>query len=106
LLSEIVTNRFEFGDSDYANGVQPNSAWTTAKMTLWVRSLRQLCQSQEFTKRFKLPQDLDAFAVEAYGRHSTAPEATELASLANETGTDAPLMSCLTLLASAEFVTR
>lgn len=106
LLSEIVANRFEFGDADYANGVQPNSSWTTAKLTLWVRSLRQLCQSQEFTKRFKLPQGLDAFAVEAFGRHSTPLEATELASLANDTGPDAPSMSCLVLLASAEFVTR
>ncbi len=106
LLTEFVANRFEFGESDFANGVQPNTAWTTAKATLWVRSLRPLCASKEFTQRVKLPQNLETFGIETYGRKVTADEKSDFDALASSAGADGAYLSCLVLLSSAEFVTR
>jgi hypothetical protein len=106
LLSEFVANRFEFGESDFANGVQPNTAWTTAKATLWVKSLRPLCSSKEFTQKAKLPDGLEAFAIETYGRKVTADEKSDFETLAASAGADGAYLSCLVLLSSAEFVTR
>ncbi len=107
LLSDIVSNRLEFADSDYANGVAPNAAWTSAKITLWVRSLKRLCSAPAFQQRTKLPEQLEAFVLKAYGRRAVPQDTADLnAAFAGLSAEESALMACLTLLSSAEFVTR
>ena len=109
LLGSFAANRLQLGDADYANGVRPDRSWTAAKMALWVKLLKPLCASSAMQSRYALPADLSKLVQTAYGRRATPEDATSideaLAGVAL-TGAEKQDVVCLSVLSSAEFVSR
>ncbi len=109
-LSELKANRLDLGDFDLANGIRADRAWTPSRITLWVRSLRPVCNSSQMKALYpSLPADLDKLLVAAHGRPPTPEDSALIAeALAAAPVDDAGryLVVCLAVLSSAEFVSR
>lgn len=106
----LRARRYELGDYDYANGVNPDLTWSAAKISLWISAMVPVCRAPALISRFPLfPDDLVAFLTAAHG---TAPDAAQLADYESLLG-DADLDEatrhdsvCVAALTQLEFVAR
>jgi hypothetical protein len=108
-LDPLRAARLELGDGDFANGIRPDRAWTTSKLTLWVKLLNPLCASSQLKTRFPLPAALPSLIQVAYGRRATASDQVsidEALSGVTLTSDERQELICLGVLTSAEFVSR
>lgn len=110
LLATLRANRTELGDHDYANSVKTDLGWTALKMSVWVRSVQPVCQSDAMRRRFAdLPANLPQLVEAAYGRAATAQDTADVqASLTGLTLSPAARYNslCLAVLSSMEFVAQ
>lgn len=106
----LRARRYELGDYNYAEGINPDLNWTATRMTAWVAAMRPVCSSAAIKARFPgFPDHLDDLMTAAYGE---APEPAELAAYDNLLG-DASFddltryeLVCVAVLSSLEFVAQ
>lgn len=105
----VWRNRYALGDHNFGQGIGADLTWSAAKMSTWVKSVKPICASEAMKSRFPaLPEDLNEFAIAAYGREVTQ-EDLELVETAVELS---PVPEqryeavCLAILSSMEFVGR
>lgn len=110
LLAALRANRTELGDHDYANSVKTDLGWTALKMSVWVRSVQPVCQSDAMRRRYAdLPANLPQLVEAAFGRAATAQDTADVqASLNGLTLSPAARYQtlCLAVLSSMEFVAQ
>ncbi len=108
VLEPVRARRVSLGDYDFANGVLPDTAWTASRMSEWVRALRPVCTSQEFTSKYpNLPEQLPELIEAAYGRESTTDDLADYdQELEDPSLDDAERheLTCLAVLSAAEMV--
>lgn len=82
IFAEMDKRRFELGDYDHSQGVNPDLAWTATRMANWIAALRPICNSAVFKERYpELPLDLPDLMHDAYGFTPTADEVAPFAAL-------------------------
>ncbi|MEZ4452446.1 MAG: hypothetical protein R3B09_23485 [Nannocystaceae bacterium] len=64
----MLNRRFDLGDYDYSEGINPDLTWSAARMSAWVAALRPLCASSALQSRYpEMPLDLPALMRDAWG---------------------------------------
>ena len=110
LLATLRANRTELGDHDYANSVKTDLGWTALKMSVWVRSVQPVCQSDAMRRRYAdLPANLPQLVEAAFGRAATAQDTTDVQASLNGltlSPTARYQTLCLAVLSSMEFVAQ
>ncbi|MEZ4381951.1 MAG: hypothetical protein R3A79_11440 [Nannocystaceae bacterium] len=82
IFAEMDKRRFDLGDYDHSQGVNPDLAWTATRMANWIAALRPICSSAVFKERYpELPLDLPELMHDAYGFTPTADEVAPFAAL-------------------------
>ncbi len=109
MFNDLKANRLGLGDYDYASGVKPDRMWSPARMTLWAKSLRDVCSSDAMRSLYPdlatHPAQVVALASAAWGRPVTQEELSfDAPNLAALPQTERYGAICLSLLSSAEFV--
>jgi hypothetical protein len=109
MFDDLKANRLALGDYDYASGVKPDRMWSPARMTLWAKSLRSVCNSQAMRSLYPDlatdPSQVVALASSAWGRPVAQEELSfDAPALAGLSQTERYGAICLSLLSSAEFV--
>jgi len=106
----LLARRYELGDYDYANGVNPDLTWTASRISVWIAAILPVCRSPAMRARFpKFPADLPALLTAAYG---IVPDADKLADYevllgdANIDETTRHDSVCVTALTALEFVAQ
>ncbi len=109
-LAELRNNHLDLGDFDFASGVRADRAWSPVRMTLWVRSLRPVCNAPQMKARYPaLPADFGKLVLAAHGRPLDPSDSALLEEAMNGVALDDAgryLAVCLAVLSSAEFVSR
>ncbi len=106
----LLARRYELGDYDYANGVNPDLTWTASRISVWIAAILPVCRSSAMLARFpKFPADLPALLTAAYG---VVPDADKLADyevLLGDASIDEATRRdsvCVTALTALEFVAQ
>lgn len=102
-FAELIKNRYNLGDYDYARRSPGNSQWEVTQMNLWMGSLLPYCTSAALKTKYK--SDVTAFVKAAISRE---PSADELKALAANTKLNADAAkkfegACIAYLTSLEF---
>jgi hypothetical protein len=110
VYAELFANRYELGDHDFANGIQPDLTWNSAKMSLWVRGLKDVCAAPAFREKYPfLPEHLNELFVASYGREAAVDELAIFEDVLADTTLDDDAKYravCMGVLGSTEFVAR
>jgi len=108
LFDEIWAHRYDLGDHNYGQGVGPDLSWNASKMSVWVESLRPVCNSEAIATRFpSLPENVGDLLASAYGRPAAAEDLADFQAVVNEVQLDDAARYesvCLAVLTSSEFV--
>lgn len=106
----LLARRYELGDYNHAQGINPDLTWTATRMSAWVAAMRPVCASPAMKARFPaFPDALDELLLAAYG---TAPGPEDLAAYEDLLG-DAAFdeavryeLVCVAALSALDFVAR
>lgn len=108
LFDEIWRNRYDLGDHNYAQGIGADLSWNATKMSVWVRAIQPICNSEAMASRYPaLPEHLNELVTEAYGREATMEDLEIFEdAIAEEQLADAERYQavCIAVLTSSEFV--
>lgn len=64
----LLARRYELGDYNHAEGVNPDLTWTATRMSVWVAAMRPVCASPAMKARFPaFPDALGDLLLAAYG---------------------------------------
>jgi hypothetical protein len=106
----LRARRYELGDYDYANGVNPDLTWSAAKISLWISAMLPVCRAAALTSRFPVfPDDLADFLTAAYGTAPTADQLADFESLLGDANLDEATRHdsvCAAALTALEYVAR
>lgn len=111
IFEQVVAQRFELGDHNYAQSIRPDLSWSAQRMSRWVRSIKPICASQAMRARFPtLPEHMNELVIAAYGREAGEDDLQ----LVEEVLAEVPLQDeatryqtlCLAILSSTEFVAQ
>lgn len=110
LFDELRASRYDLGDHNYGQGIGPDLSWTANKMSIWVRALRPVCNSEAMASKYPfLPEHLNELVLDAYGREATQADLADFDEVVNDAGlSDADRYEavCLAVLTSTEFVAQ
>ena len=102
--------RYELGDYDYANGVNPDLTWSAAKIALWISAMLPVCRAPALVARFPVfPDDLGKFLTAAYGTAPSPEQLADFETLLGDATLDEPTRHdsvCAAALTALEFVAR
>jgi hypothetical protein len=109
MFDDLKANRLGLGDYDYASGVKPDRMWSPARISLWAKSLRSVCDSEAMHTLYPDlatdPAQVVALASAAWGRPVAQEELSfDAPALAGLPQVDRYQALCLSLLSSTEFV--
>ncbi len=106
----LRANATQLGDYDYANGLEPDNTWTAFKISLWVQSLKPVCESPAMLALYPShPESLGDLVEAAYGRSLTDQDSADMTAalgaltLAPASRTET---TCLAVLSSLEFLAQ
>jgi len=75
IFSEIHARRFELGDYDFSQNINPDLTWSTTRMSHWIAALRPVCSSAVMKERYpEFPLDLPELMHDAYGYPPSSAE--------------------------------
>ena len=110
IFDELRQSRYDLGDHNYGQGIGPDLSWTANKMSIWVRGLRPVCNSEAMASNYPfLPEHLNEMLQAAYGREATQEDLADYESILSDvTLSDADRYEavCLAVLTSTEFVAQ
>lgn len=111
LLDVLNANHLALGDYDYSTGVKPDRMWSPSRMSLWAKSLKPVCSSEQMKTFYPNladdPTEAALLASDAWGRE-VAPEEIDLSgsTLNGLVPAEKYEAVCLALLSAAEFVAQ
>ena len=103
LFSVMNGSKFLLGAYDAGKNSDTDQSWNSDKLYVWISALKPLCESSKIKNKYLLPQDLEKFVADAYGRHPSFEEIQNIRSVLAEGG-DAQSALCIAVLSSTEFV--
>jgi hypothetical protein len=110
LFDELNRSRYDLGDHNYGQGIGPDLSWTANKMSIWVRGLRPVCNSEAMASKYPfLPEHLNEMILDAYGREATEDDLADYDEILNDvelSDADRYEAVCLSVLTSTEFVAQ
>jgi hypothetical protein len=108
LFSALYQQRYTLGDHDYARALRPDRRWSARKISVWVKGLLPVCQSDRFKSLYPaVAASPDALIIRAYGRPPDALDQSAIIdALAGGNGADDDTLVCMALLSSLEFVAQ
>ena len=108
LFSALYQQRYTLGDHDYARALRPDRRWSARKISVWIKGLLPVCESDRFKALYPaVAAAPDALIARAYGRPADALDSSAITdALAGGDGTNDDALVCLALLSSLEFVAQ
>ena len=75
IFAEMQARRYELGDYDFSQNINPDLTWSTTRMGHWIAALRPVCSSAVMKERYpEFPQDLPELMHDAYGYPPSSAE--------------------------------
>lgn len=106
----LRARRYELGDYDYANGVNPDLTWNASRISVWVSAVLPVCRSSAMRTRFPtFPSDLPKLLTAAYGLKPTADQLSDYETLLGDASIDEDARHdsiCVAVLTGLEFVAK
>lgn len=106
----LRARRYELGDYDYANGVNPDLTWNASRISVWVSAVLPVCRSSAMRTRFPtFPSDLPKLLTAAYGLKPTADQLSDYETLLGDASLDEDARHdsiCVAVLTGLEFVAK
>ena len=110
VFSVMLARRYDLGDYDFSQGINPDLTWTTSRMANWVAGLRPICASAQMKQRYpEFPLDLAALMTDAYGFPPTPVDLADYEDLLGNADLDDVTRYetvCLAVLSQLEFVAQ
>ena len=88
MFAQMNARRFELGDYDFSQNINPDLNWSSTRMSHWVAALRPICSSPTMKQRYpEFPLDLPELMHDAYGYPPSSAELEPYAALFDQAET-------------------
>jgi len=85
IFAVMNARRFELGDYDFSQNINPDLTWSTTRMSHWIAALRPICSSAVMKERYpEFPLALPDLMRDAYGYSPTSAELEPFAGIFSE----------------------